>query len=134
MELLQLPNFAFSIAVAHFQLGQDVELAHHLLQNALIMFPGVLVPLLTKCGVQPDSRVSSHLFFTTADTSVKFSVTIDVLRCKPGLHHWKEVVVAGCQIWAVWRLMKHFLIKIIQDLLCTIGCMGTCIVAEKQNF
>lgn len=64
---LQLPNFAFSVAMAHFQLGQDVELAHHLLQNALIMFPGVLLPLLSKCGVQADSRVASHAFFSTAE-------------------------------------------------------------------
>lgn len=65
---LQLPNFAYSLAVAHFQLsaGKDVELAHHLLQNALIMFPSVLLPLLEKCGVQPDSRVSGHTFFAQA--------------------------------------------------------------------
>ncbi|XP_054275813.1 transcription factor 25 [Macrosteles quadrilineatus] len=89
--LSQLPNFAFSIAVAHFQLGQDVELAHHLLQNALIMFPGVLLPLLSKCGVQPDSRVGTHTFFTTAEinqsASLKVLVQLYVARC---YHVWKE--------------------------------------------
>ena len=68
----QLPNFAFSVAVAHYQLDEEPEsekrlLADELLQKALIMFPGVLLPLLDKCSVQPDSRVSSHPYFTTRD-------------------------------------------------------------------
>ena len=70
----QLPNFAFSVAMAHYQLNEEPEsekrlLANELLQKALIMFPGVLLPLLDKCSVQPDSRVSSHPFFTTRAVS-----------------------------------------------------------------
>lgn len=66
----QLPNFAFSVAMAYFQLDEDPEsenklVSNDLLQKALIMFPGVLLPLLDKCSVQPDSRVSSHPYFTT---------------------------------------------------------------------
>ncbi|PSN57953.1 Transcription factor 25, partial [Blattella germanica] len=58
----QLPNFAFSVAMAHYQLDAEAEsekkhLANDLLQKALIMFPGVLLPLLEKCSVQPDSRL-----------------------------------------------------------------------------
>jgi hypothetical protein len=68
--LSQLPNFAFSVAMANFQLDDETEsenklMSNVLLQKALIMFPGVLLPLLDKCSVQPDSRVSSHPFFTT---------------------------------------------------------------------
>lgn len=33
------------------------------LQQALIMFPGLLMPLLDKCSVNPDNVVSSHTFF-----------------------------------------------------------------------
>ncbi|KAG8314985.1 hypothetical protein J6590_080268 [Homalodisca vitripennis] len=44
----------------------------------------------------------------------KVSITIEVLCCKPGLHRWKEVVVAWCQIWAIRRMIKHFPLKIIQ--------------------
>lgn len=65
--LSQLPNFAFSTAVAHFQLassGQgDVAQADSALQSALIMFPGVLTRLLDKCAVQPDAAVANHSFF-----------------------------------------------------------------------
>ncbi|XP_069491664.1 ribosome quality control complex subunit TCF25 [Ambystoma mexicanum] len=71
--LSQLPNFAFSVALAYFLISQEelaeAELADahakaaHLIQNALIMFPGVLIPLLDGCGVQPDSTVSKHSFF-----------------------------------------------------------------------
>lgn len=71
--LSQLPNFAYSIAIAHYYLATtgntdpDLETANTLLQNALIMFPGVLIPLLEKCSVQTDSKVSSHSFFTASD-------------------------------------------------------------------
>lgn len=66
----QLPNFAFSVAMAYFQFDEDPDsekklTANDLLQKALIMFPGVILPLLDKCSVQPDSRVSTHPFFTT---------------------------------------------------------------------
>ncbi|XP_069822171.1 ribosome quality control complex subunit TCF25 isoform X2 [Dendropsophus ebraccatus] len=72
--LSQLPNFAFSVALALLQYSQQDEVseqeqvttydrASHLIRQALIMFPGVLIPLLDVCGVQPDSAVASHPFF-----------------------------------------------------------------------
>ncbi|XP_020643959.3 ribosome quality control complex subunit TCF25 [Pogona vitticeps] len=72
--LSQLPNFAFSVPLAYFFLSQqedlsDAELsqAHEraasLLQQALVMFPNVLMPLLDRCSVQPDATVASHPFF-----------------------------------------------------------------------
>ncbi|KAF7651647.1 hypothetical protein LDENG_00108040 [Lucifuga dentata] len=72
--LSQLPNFAFSTALSHFHLSQEEDMdpeesskhrckADHMLQNAFIMFPGVLMPLLDLCTVQPDASVSSHAFF-----------------------------------------------------------------------
>ena len=33
------------------------------LQEALIMFPGLLIPLLDKCNVVPDPKVEKHGFF-----------------------------------------------------------------------
>lgn len=62
--LTQLPNIKFSLAVAKWQIG-DVETAHTLLQEALIMFPGVLLPLLEKCSIQADKRVYENTFFTS---------------------------------------------------------------------
>ncbi|XP_030270705.1 ribosome quality control complex subunit TCF25 [Sparus aurata] len=72
--LSQLPNFAFSTALCHFHLSQQEDLdpedsdkrrrkADRMLQDALIMFPGVLMPLLDLCTVQPDATVTSHAFF-----------------------------------------------------------------------
>lgn len=64
--LSQLPNFAFSVPLAIFlQSSQDklCDQANKMLQNSLIMFPGLLMPLLDKCGIQPDPYVSSHPFF-----------------------------------------------------------------------
>uniref|UniRef100_A0A2K5ZZ94 TCF25 ribosome quality control complex subunit n=1 Tax=Mandrillus leucophaeus TaxID=9568 RepID=A0A2K5ZZ94_MANLE len=72
--LSQLPNFAFSVPLAYFLLSQQTDLPEHerssarekaslLIQQALTMFPGVLLPLLESCSVRPDITVSSHSFF-----------------------------------------------------------------------
>uniref|UniRef100_A0A3B4ZI42 Transcription factor 25 n=1 Tax=Stegastes partitus TaxID=144197 RepID=A0A3B4ZI42_9TELE len=72
--LSQLPNFAFSSALCHFHLSQQEDMdteesekqrqkADLMLQDALIMFPGVLMPLLDLCTVQPDATVTAHSFF-----------------------------------------------------------------------
>lgn len=72
--LSQLPNFAFSLALAHFHLSDgNTEQSDALLQDALIMFPGILMQLLEKCSVQIDSRVSKHPFFSTAESKYDFS-------------------------------------------------------------
>nr|XP_034172798.1 transcription factor 25 [Osmia lignaria] len=62
--LTQLPNIAFSLALAHFHLGHQT-VASELLQNALIMFSGVLMPLLDKCSIQCDETVRIHDFFNS---------------------------------------------------------------------
>ncbi|KAG8144244.1 putative Transcription factor 25 protein [Naja naja] len=72
--LSQLPNFAFSVPLAYFLLSQQEDLseaeqsrareqADGLIQQALIMFPSALMPLLDRCSVQPDPVVASHAFF-----------------------------------------------------------------------
>ncbi|KZC04708.1 Transcription factor 25 [Dufourea novaeangliae] len=60
----QLPNIAYSLALAHFYLG-DQSYASELLQKALIMFPGVLMLLLDKCSIQTDEEVRNHEFFNS---------------------------------------------------------------------
>lgn len=57
--LTQLPNIAYSLALAHFHCDNH-QVAEQLLQNALFMFPGVLLPLLDKCGVQTDLKVGNE--------------------------------------------------------------------------
>lgn len=124
--LSMLPSFAFSVPLALFHLseGGDVpagkdkrestkaaawaedlgtpeemrERADGMLQRALIMFPGVLMPLLDKCNVQPDPVVAAHAFFGPAaqnDQSKGLSqiVNLYVGRC---YHVWKE---AGVMSW-----------------------------------
>lgn len=84
--LSQLPNFAYSIALAyHMQsistkkpepsktekttnsnLQQSPEemsqQADKFLQYAILMFPSVILPMLEKCGIQVDSRTKNHTF------------------------------------------------------------------------
>lgn len=62
--LSQLPNFAFSNAIAHYYTCEgDFRVPDALLQDALLMFPGVLRPLLDKCSIHVDDRVEKCDFF-----------------------------------------------------------------------
>ena len=66
--LSQLPNFSYSTALATFHLAQDTVgssssalliTADSLLQEALLSFPSVLLPLLDKCSIEPHPDVVS---------------------------------------------------------------------------
>ena len=66
--LNQLPNFAYSTALATFHLSflspENSDLAARAdarLQEALLAFPSVLLPLLDKCSIEPDPTVVSML-------------------------------------------------------------------------
>uniref|UniRef100_A0A8C8FMW2 Transcription factor 25 (basic helix-loop-helix) n=1 Tax=Oncorhynchus tshawytscha TaxID=74940 RepID=A0A8C8FMW2_ONCTS len=105
--LSQLPNFAFSVALSHFHLSQEDQteseererLKHKadlLLQDALIMFPGVLMPLLDLCTVQPDAAVSSHDFF--GPRSQQSPALAELVSLYVGRTHtlWRE---GGVLLW-----------------------------------
>lgn len=66
--LSQLPNMAFAIALAHFYHSKSdpksLPFADDYLKQALLMFPGVLIPLLDKCSIQADGRVVRHEYFS----------------------------------------------------------------------
>merc|ERR1719228_3108724 len=65
--LSQLPNFSYSIALATFQLSRDkpelLDFADTRLQEALISFPSVLLPLLDKCSIEPDPGLMGCSYF-----------------------------------------------------------------------
>lgn len=65
--LYQLPNFAFSVPLARYLQavddGKPVTEADTMLQDALLMYPGFLHPLLNKCNVEADAAVQRHPFF-----------------------------------------------------------------------
>ncbi|XP_043286243.1 transcription factor 25 [Venturia canescens] len=89
--LMQLPNIAFSLALAHFHCNEH-EVADELLQNALFMFPGVLLPLLDKCGVQTDLKVLGHDYFNSkakSTTSAGLEKLQDLYVAR-SYHLWKE--------------------------------------------
>lgn len=96
---LQTPNFAFSVSLAHFKLAlqgnKDTTKADKMLQDKLLLYPMMLVPLLDKCSVQPDKRVDAHKFFSTSEVDERSSelmrlVKLYVGRCETC---WKEPVV-----------------------------------------
>lgn len=94
--LSQLPNFAFSIALAKYHMavqdGKPLDEADKMLQDALCMFPGILMSLLDKCSVQPDADVAKHDFFgpkatMSQPTALTQLICLYVGRC---YHLWKE--------------------------------------------
>lgn len=60
--LTQLPNFAFSRALALFYLDR-IEEADEALQYALLMFPAVMYLLIQELKIQTDSRIMTHSYF-----------------------------------------------------------------------
>ncbi|VDK44014.1 unnamed protein product [Anisakis simplex] len=61
--LERLPNFAYSIALAHFELSResgDRSSADHYLAQAIRRFPTMVSPLLTKINVQPDENLEKN--------------------------------------------------------------------------
>ncbi|XP_057655080.1 transcription factor 25 [Diorhabda carinulata] len=90
--LLWLPNFAYSLAVAHFYLGDSAK-ADLILQDAFLKFPGVLLPLVEKCSIQTDNRVTSHPFFINADGLKKQPPALTqliLLYVNRSYHIWKD--------------------------------------------
>lgn len=66
-----LPNFRYSVALAlyymalHSNDNSVADRSDSLLQEALIMFPAVLMPLLDACSVETDSEVAKCDYFNS---------------------------------------------------------------------
>lgn len=100
--LSQLPNWAFSIAMAYFYSisssssssasseKPDTSRADSLLQDALLMFPSILLALLEKCSIQPDAAIASHSFFTqTVETHAALTQLVELFIAR-NYSFWKE--------------------------------------------
>lgn len=69
-----LPNFRFSVALACFKKATSHKVQHQqlmlqadaLIQDALLLFPQMLLILLDKCSVEPDASVLHSDFFNCA--------------------------------------------------------------------
>ncbi|EDV96286.1 transcription factor 25 [Drosophila grimshawi] len=89
--LAQLPNMAYSYALALYTLHGSCERANDALQYALLMFPGVLRPLLDEMSVHTDKRVVASSYFFT-DVSGNQSPALNQLVC-----------LYVCRAKVVWR-------------------------------
>lgn len=106
--LTQLPNITYSLALAHFHLGNE-DIANELLQDALIKFPGILVPLLDKCSIQTDKKVTTHDFFnrkssSTASPALDKLQTLYVAR---NFNLWKEPTILPWLKQAVHAVLER---------------------------
>jgi len=64
---------------------------------------------------------------------LQFRVVVEALCCEPGLHVWKQVVVARRKIWTVRRMIKHLPSKMIHEFSSAIGRVRAGVVMKKQN-
>ena len=96
--LSQLPNFAYSVALAAFQQSQDkkeeseekLKRADSLLHEALLAFPSVLLPLLDKCGIEPHSGLMGEQYFLDSRGESPALATLCSLYVCRTFHCWKE--------------------------------------------
>ncbi|KAK6626957.1 hypothetical protein RUM44_009434 [Polyplax serrata] len=87
--LSQLPNIVFSKALALFHLSDPSSDAA--LQDALLMFPSMLLPLLENCSIQPDPKTQAHSYFNNASSSRTPALNLLVhLYVHRNYHIWKE--------------------------------------------
>ncbi|KAL9976033.1 hypothetical protein ACROYT_G013264 [Oculina patagonica] len=106
--LSQLPNFAFSVALAYFQSNRQngqTRRADEFLQMALIMFPMVLSPLVDKCNVVLDDALVKHPFFCLAPgNSEPIALKqLEALYIGRTYHAWKDPAVID---WLVLNAKK----------------------------
>ena len=90
-----MPNFAYSVALAAFQLsqGKDEEKlrkADSLLQEALLAFPSVLLPLLDKCSIEPHPGLMGEQYFLDSRGESPALATLCSLYVCRTFHCWKE--------------------------------------------
>ena len=63
-----LPNFLFSLALAHFMMAKGDEEEEHLaeaegfLRHGLSRFPFLLGQILDRLSIQPDAKVDNHYY------------------------------------------------------------------------
>ncbi|KAE9359398.1 hypothetical protein PF008_g2281 [Phytophthora fragariae] len=106
-----LPNLQFSLALAHFFLGNETE-AKDLLAAALLKFPTMLKPLLEKIAANPSSSswqpiLSSRVFANARSVEGEHSV----------LQHLLDIYVTrNHSIWKV-NAAQSFLLKSAQHAL-----------------
>ena len=85
-----LPNFAFSLALAHFRTSAWDQ-ANATLQNALLRFPSVLKYILDKLSVRADRAVENCAYFWSSERH-----ETSALKCVQQLYavrmanEWKE--------------------------------------------
>lgn len=90
LKLDGLPNFVFSLALAHFRTS-SVDKANEILQDALLRFPSILKHLLDKLSVRPDRSVERCRFFADSER-----YDSSALKCVQQLYavrmanEWKE--------------------------------------------
>merc|ERR1719154_25434 len=90
----QLPNMVYSLALATFHLSLvDTSLqdtADQLLQDAIISFPDVLLPLLDKCSIDVPMSVSTNSYFMDTRATPAALATLCSLYVHRTYHCWKE--------------------------------------------
>lgn len=94
-----MPNMLMSVALAHFYLHTQnkskreyhLTKGTELLKECLIKFPALLMELLDKCGVMPDTVVEKHWIFArvshlSVPVGLKYLIALYVNRM---YHEWK---------------------------------------------
>lgn len=110
--LSQLPNFAFSIALAHFHRFKSTNspaTADELLQKALINFPSALMPLLDKCAITLEKTMMNHPFFgiTSQTNEPKGLKQLVVLFVGRTFSEWKDPEVVDWLASNVKRVLER---------------------------
>nr|CAG4646493.1 EOG090X0BCY [Macrothrix elegans] len=89
------PSFNFATGncrLDYKRTENSAALADEYLYKALMMFPGVLIPLLDKCSIQADTRVTTHEYFSPIKPVSVLPSLNNLMQLYVGrsFHIWKD--------------------------------------------
>lgn len=122
-----LPNFRFSMALAHYkkatsekQVNQSLMLeADTLIQDALLLFPQMLLVLLDKCSIEPDRSVVRSDFFNSAAPKSLHQLLVLYAERTAGL-------------WYTERETIYWLERNVQSVIQTLGQKGEIVSSNRE--
>ncbi|CAG8665076.1 8378_t:CDS:10 [Dentiscutata erythropus] len=118
-DLKNWPNFAYSAALAQFQLELQIDnknpihdVSTAMLERAILYFPTMILPLAEKCDIQLDSNVAEDPFFLETPTSDYLDLLIDLyvdqaspLWAQPEVISWLQTAL--CNVFVKQQIPSY---------------------------
>lgn len=80
----------------------------------------------------PILKITSSKYASVSHSTSLFNINFFPL--KPHFQFRKQIIVIRREIWRIWGMVEHFVVRFIKFLDCFHRCVWWCIILEKQHF